>query len=649
MYVKNIKIKNYGILEEINFSAQFNKEGNPLPILLLGKNGTGKTLFLSQILDAFIEFKKKIFTQKIPELGNNDDYLKVLSPQYISYGKDFSYIEVEFHSTTNITYKSYVTTLSIEELKKKEPSLADAGFLLDNKSEKIIITKDNENLYPIWNTGVLLYFPHSRYDHPKWLRKDFPIGFKMQNAYRGISETNIIKTNDIDDIKCWILDCLLDQSLYERDSTGKLTNGINTKILNIVNETLGKIFKLKYPNLEYVRTGTTRKNYRETTIVAKFLKSPAEERITHGFDFLSSGEVMILSLLCSIIKDADEKGLLKNNTDLSSIEGIVVIDEIDLHAHLEHQKELLPKILKLFPKIQFILSTHSPFFLLGIQEELLGKYTTLNMPSGDEIDLNNFSEIKQAYAVFKNGIEKIQNEIINLNIEIKNLKAQNRDIIITEGKTDWMHLKAALRKLKEQGKMKDMPEFFFLEYSENMGDSMLMNTCKMFSRIPNNRKIIFIFDRDNPNVLKEMGDSDDAKLPYKCHMNNVYSFCIPTPSHRQGHTGISIELFYKDKDLKRLDNEQRRIFLSNEFTERGVCCSNQDLRFSNYRKLKGHINDNTFFIIDEDVINEAGENVALSKYNFAKLVSQDSEQSEPIDFSEFEKIFEIIKSILNKQ
>ena len=56
---------------------------------------------------------------------------------------------------------------------------------------------------------------------------------------------------------------------------------------------------------------------------------------------------MILSLICAIIKDADEKGLLEDNADLSLIKGIVVIDEIDLHSHLEHQKELLPPNLAL--------------------------------------------------------------------------------------------------------------------------------------------------------------------------------------------------------------------------------------------------------------------------------------------------------------
>jgi predicted ATP-binding protein involved in virulence len=51
--------------------------------------------------------------------------------------------------------------------------------------------------------------------------------------------------------------------------------------------------------------------------------------------------------------------------DLSSIEGIVIIDEIDLHLHPKYQKLFVQKLTELFPKIQFIVSTHSPIPLLG--------------------------------------------------------------------------------------------------------------------------------------------------------------------------------------------------------------------------------------------------------------------------------------------
>ena len=51
-----------------------------------------------------------------------------------------------------------------------------------------------------------------------------------------------------------------------------------------------------------------------------------------------------------------------NEIDLS---GIVLIDEFDSHLHPKWQKMLVEKLTKLFPKVQFIVSTHSPIPLLG--------------------------------------------------------------------------------------------------------------------------------------------------------------------------------------------------------------------------------------------------------------------------------------------
>lgn len=45
------------------------------------------------------------------------------------------------------------------------------------------------------------------------------------------------------------------------------------------------------------------------------------------------------------------------------IEGLVLIDEIESHLHVELQKKIVPILMKLFPNIQFILTTHSPFIL----------------------------------------------------------------------------------------------------------------------------------------------------------------------------------------------------------------------------------------------------------------------------------------------
>ena len=47
----------------------------------------------------------------------------------------------------------------------------------------------------------------------------------------------------------------------------------------------------------------------------------------------------------------------------SNTEGVVLIDELDLHLHPDWQKKLVKALRTVFPKIQFIASSHSPFLI----------------------------------------------------------------------------------------------------------------------------------------------------------------------------------------------------------------------------------------------------------------------------------------------
>jgi predicted ATP-binding protein involved in virulence len=45
-----------------------------------------------------------------------------------------------------------------------------------------------------------------------------------------------------------------------------------------------------------------------------------------------------------------------------------LVDEIDKHLYIKLQKEILPVLLNLFPNMQFILTSHSPFLNIGLAE-----------------------------------------------------------------------------------------------------------------------------------------------------------------------------------------------------------------------------------------------------------------------------------------
>ncbi|PPK67314.1 putative ATP-binding protein involved in virulence [Methylobacter tundripaludum] len=51
---------------------------------------------------------------------------------------------------------------------------------------------------------------------------------------------------------------------------------------------------------------------------------------------------------------------------IKQTEGIVLIDEIDLHLHPKWQKQVVERLLDTFPKVQFVASSHSPFIIQSL-------------------------------------------------------------------------------------------------------------------------------------------------------------------------------------------------------------------------------------------------------------------------------------------
>lgn len=84
------------------------------------------------------------------------------------------------------------------------------------------------------------------------------------------------------------------------------------------------------------------------------------------FDFntMSSGYSAVFDIINDLI-------MRMGGDPAAEKEGIVLIDEIDTHLHLELQRTILPFLTELFPNIQFIVSTHSPFILNSIENAVI--------------------------------------------------------------------------------------------------------------------------------------------------------------------------------------------------------------------------------------------------------------------------------------
>lgn len=89
-----------------------------------------------------------------------------------------------------------------------------------------------------------------------------------------------------------------------------------------------------------------------------------DNREPFDFNSMSSG----YSAVFDIINDLTMR---MENHKSNTTEGIVLIDEIETHLHLELQKFILPFLTELFPNIQFVISTHSPFILNSIDDAVI--------------------------------------------------------------------------------------------------------------------------------------------------------------------------------------------------------------------------------------------------------------------------------------
>jgi len=85
------------------------------------------------------------------------------------------------------------------------------------------------------------------------------------------------------------------------------------------------------------------------------------------FDFktMSSGYVAVIDIVVDLMLRMEKQTGRNFKYDMP---GIVLIDEIETHLHLSLQKQIMKILTGIFPNIQFIVSTHSPFVLNSIDE-----------------------------------------------------------------------------------------------------------------------------------------------------------------------------------------------------------------------------------------------------------------------------------------
>ena len=133
---------------------------------------------------------------------------------------------------------------------------------------------------------------------------------------------------------------------------------------------------------------------------------------------LSQGEKSLLALVGDI---ARRLALLNPSLDNPlEGEGVVMIDEVDLHLHPKWQHDLIDKLVATFPNVQFILTTHSPHVISDRNDILLyslddGELTEMPNVYGEDantvltkifdVDIRD-SKVEEQFTIIRRAISK---------------------------------------------------------------------------------------------------------------------------------------------------------------------------------------------------------------------------------------------------
>ena len=93
MYTKRIQLANYGPIEKLDIQLPFEGE-TPKPVVLVGENGSGKSILLSHIVNGLIVAKGVIYPES-PEVDTGKVY-KLRDNSYIKSGSEYYFGRVDF-------------------------------------------------------------------------------------------------------------------------------------------------------------------------------------------------------------------------------------------------------------------------------------------------------------------------------------------------------------------------------------------------------------------------------------------------------------------------------------------------------------------------------------------------------------------------
>ena len=530
MYAKKIQITNYGPIDQLDIDFPF--EGDvPKPAVLVGENGSGKSILLSHIVNGLIS-AKGIAYPETPEVETGRVY-KLRSPSYIKSGKEIYFTRVDFENK-----------LFLEEMVLAHPKQGSdvpaklSGTDAQNAWQKIAFQKndyyhsnfDSLNLdktKDIVSRNCVLYFPPNRFEDPPWLNEE---NLKAKAQYmdlkhiEGYTSRRVINYSPLHDNQNWLFDVIYDRDVFEQQTVNfpltisdidqsislPLLLGSSGNATNVYNIAL-QVVRSVMNKTQSIRFGIGRRRNRHVSIMEN------EIQIIPDIFQMSSGETSLLNLFLSILRDFDLCGTSLTNAE--DIRGIVVVDEIDLHLHAVHQYAILPKLIQMFPKVQFVVTTHSPLFVLGMKNTF-GEdgFALYRLPQGQPINPEEFSEFESAYHAFRET-SKFSDDI---RTAVENAQ---KPIVFVEGTTDQRYIQKASELLGHEAILERI-EIQEVGGAPNLDHVWHLRQTDFIRQCP---KVILLYDCDCNKTCQEDENVFRRKIqpqsdhPIKKGIENLFS------------------------------------------------------------------------------------------------------------------------------
>jgi len=186
----------------------------------------------------------------------------------------------------------------------------------------------------------------------------------------------------------YLINLKVEQSFARDDNENHIVAKIE-QWFNHFEKTLQKLFANETLKLQF-----DRKNYNF------YLNTKG--KAPFDFNSLSDGYSAIIKILSDLI-------LRMENTERYDTQGIVLIDEIETHLHVELQKQILPFLSHFFPNLQFIVSTHSPFVLTSLPEAII--YDLENQLRIEDLSPYSYEAVVEKYFAIDKYSSSIKDKV----------------------------------------------------------------------------------------------------------------------------------------------------------------------------------------------------------------------------------------------